>query len=77
VIFFLVVFLLSYLLLRQSNDELTAVSRAEVAAVCVSALLDPRARNVCFYLSKAKPGARVMSIDEKISNQFEALIPET
>jgi len=53
------------------------VSRAEVAAVCVSALLDPYARNVCFYLSKAKPGARVMSIDEKISNQFEALIPET
>jgi len=63
--------------LKQSNEDLTAVSRAEVAAVCVSALLDPYARNVCFYLSKAKPGARVMSIDEKISNQFEALIPET
>ena len=63
--------------IQQSNEDLAAVSRVEVAAVCVSALLDPHARNVCFYLSKAKPGARIMSIDEKISNQFEALVPET
>ena len=61
--------------LKQSNDSLTAVSRAEVAAVCVSALLDPHARNVCFYMSKAKE-TRVMSIDEKISTQFESLTPE-
>ena len=61
--------------LKQSNDSLTAVSRAEVAAVCVSALIDPHARNVCFYISKAKE-TRVMSIDEKISTQFESLTPE-
>jgi len=63
--------------LKQSNDDLTAVSRAEVAAVCVSALLDPNARNVCFYLTKAKPGARKIGMDEKISNQFVGLHPET
>lgn len=63
--------------LKQTNHDLSTVSRSEVAAVCVSALLDPNARNVSFYLSKSKSGARNIDIDENISNQFIDLKPET
>ena len=41
---------------RQTDDNFGAVSRADVARVCVSALLDPDASNVSFYLSKARDG---------------------
>lgn len=61
--------------LKQTNDQLTSVSRAEVAECVVSALFNPSARNVCFYLSKAKPGSKV-GIDTKISSQFGNLDPE-
>ena len=63
--------------LKQTNDDLSTVSRSEVAAVCVSALLDPNARNVSFYLSKSKSGARNIDIDENISKQFIDLKPES
>jgi len=56
--------------LQQSNADLTPVSRAEVADVCASALLNPNARNVCFYVTKTKPGERSLGIDEKASKQF-------
>jgi hypothetical protein len=42
--------------LTNSNEDLIPVSRAEVADVCVSALLDPNARNLSFYMTKSKPG---------------------
>ena len=61
--------------LKQTNHDLSTVSRSEVAAVCVSALLDPNARNVSFYLSKSK-GTRNIDIDENISKQFIDLKPE-
>jgi len=67
----------STLQLKQSNDNLTTISRAEVAAVCESALLDPNARNVCFYLTKAKPGDKNIEIDPKLSQQFLRLKPES
>jgi len=63
--------------IKQSNKDLTPVSRAEVADVCVSALLNPNARNTCFYMTKAKPGERSLDIDEKTSTQFVTLKPET
>jgi len=56
--------------LQQSNVDLTPVSRSEVADVCASALLNPNARNVCFYMTKTKPGERSLGIDEKASKQF-------
>uniref|UniRef100_A0A7S3VCL8 NAD(P)-binding domain-containing protein n=1 Tax=Chaetoceros debilis TaxID=122233 RepID=A0A7S3VCL8_9STRA len=63
--------------LKKDNDKLTAVSRAEVAAVCVSALLDPNARNSCFYLTKGKSGgARLDSREDAFSDQFSKLNPQ-
>ena len=59
---------------QQSNRNLAAVSRQEVAAVCVSALLNPKARNVSFYITKANSASR--NIDDRISYQFESLTPE-
>ena len=64
----------SYSTSNQSNRNLAPVSRQEVAAVCVDALLQPNARNVCFYVTRAKSASQ--NIDEKISVQFDKLIPE-
>lgn len=62
--------------LNQSGNDVTPVSRAEVADVCVSALLDPKASNLCFYVSKAKAGidppVDILQI-EKVS-KFNGLI---
>jgi len=64
----------STLQLKQSNDNLAPVSRAEVAAVCVSALLDPNAVNTCFYLSKGKSGGLNVDSDRgAFSKQFSML----
>ena len=64
----------STLRLHQSGNELMPVSRAEVADVCVSALLDPNASNLCFYVSKAKAGIDPVDIlqVEKVS-KFKGL----
>ena len=42
----------SKLRFKQNNEDVAPVSRADVSQVCVSALLDPDASNVSFYLSK-------------------------
>eukprot|EP00977_Amphora_coffeiformis_P012681 scaffold3199_cov165-Amphora_coffeaeformis.AAC.4 len=57
--------------LKASNNEIMDVSRAEVAQVAVSALMDPKALNKSFYVSKkvGKASAR----DEDISAKFSAL----
>jgi len=62
--------------LQQTNDSLTPVSRAEVADVCVSALLDQNACNTCFYMTKAKPGQISVKIDEKMHEKFMHLRPD-
>jgi uncharacterized protein YbjT (DUF2867 family) len=46
-----------------------ALSRADVARVCVHALLDPEALNKCVYLSRDASGSR----NEDLSAQFELL----
>jgi len=55
-----------------SSTSLTdaAVSRADVAQVCVSALLDPHALNKSFYVTKKKVAS---SQDEDMSAKFAAL----
>ena len=57
--------------LKASNDEIMDVSRAEVAQVAVSAIMDPKALNKSFYVSKrvGKASAR----DEDISAKFSSL----
>jgi len=63
----------STLALQSSNeDEVVAVSRAEVAQVCVSALLSPAALNKSFYISKKK-GGKSTSKDEDLLYKFSAL----
>ena len=57
--------------LRPSNEDVTAMSRAEIAQVCVSALMDPYALNKSFYITKKK-GA-VSATDEDIRDKFQAL----
>lgn len=54
---------------RQSNKQMSPVSRAEVAQVCVGALLDPNALNKSVYMSKKKSSV----IEEDISKKFEAV----
>jgi len=56
--------------LKSTNEDLTPVSRSELAQVCVSALLDPEALNKSFYISKKKGGS---AADEDISSKFAAL----
>lgn len=56
--------------LSADNNEVTAVSRTDIAQVCVSALLDPNALNKCFYIGKKRGD----SIDDDLSKKF-AVIP--
>jgi len=65
--------------LNQSGDELTPISRAEVADVCVSTLLDPKASNVLFYISKAKVGidSPVDILQVEKTSKFNGLIRES
>jgi hypothetical protein len=66
-----------YLCIRitlQSNDDLASVSRADIAEVCVSSLLDPNALNKSVYMTKAKRGKSTkLNIDEDITSKFERL----
>lgn len=59
--------------LQASNDGVTPVSRADVAQVCVSALLDPNALNKSFYMSKTKYKSRGTANEEDISEKFKTL----
>mmetsp|Transcript_30958 Transcript_30958/g.34774 ORF Transcript_30958/g.34774 Transcript_30958/m.34774 type:complete len:251 (-) Transcript_30958:98-850(-) len=59
-----------------SDTAIVPVSRAEVAQVCVSALLDPSALNKCVYMTKKKTGfaAGTNVLDEEdISAKFDAI----
>ena len=60
----------------QSNEDVVPVSRADVAEVVVSALLDPNASNICFYMSKQIGGNKQKKIGESLSNKFAKLDPE-
>lgn len=66
----------STLELRSDNESVTAVSRTEVAEVCVSALLDPNALNKSFYVTKMR-GKHATSVDESLSKKFAALLADT
>lgn len=58
----------------QSNDDddhIAPVSRADVAQVCVSALLDPNALNKCVYMTKKK--STNFLVEEDISSKFLSL----
>jgi hypothetical protein len=59
--------------LTQSNHEIVPVSRAEVAQVCASALLDPNALNKSLYVSKAKRKSKDLSREEDMSSKFSEL----
>mmetsp|Transcript_30723 Transcript_30723/g.73717 ORF Transcript_30723/g.73717 Transcript_30723/m.73717 type:complete len:771 (-) Transcript_30723:65-2377(-) len=56
--------------LKKSNQQMSPVSRAEVAQVCVGALLDPKALNKSVYMSKKRSSA---IDDEDISKKFAAV----
>jgi hypothetical protein len=62
--------------LTQSNDEVMPVSRAEVAQVCASALLDPNALNKSLYVSKAKWKSNDLSREEDMTLKFSELQPD-
>jgi hypothetical protein len=59
--------------LKSMNDDVMAVSRADVAQVCASALLDSNALNKSFYMSKTKKKPKNLSVDEDISLKFADL----
>ena len=61
--------------LVQSNSEtnIVPVSRAEVAQVCVSALLDPCALNKCVYMTKKSVAGKNVLDEEDISAKFEGI----
>ena len=62
--------------LRPNNDDMTAVSRAEVAQVCAEALLDPNALNKSLYMSKAKRKSNDLSREEDMSSKFAVVPPD-
>ena len=57
----------------QSNEDVTEVSRADVAQVCASAILDPNALNKSFYISKSKKKKMAAVMDENFSVQLSGL----
>lgn len=59
--------------LKQSNKEVTPVSRAEVAQVCASALLDPHALNKSLYVSKSERKSQDLTREEDMSSKFSML----
>ncbi len=61
--------------LVQTNTEtkIVPVSRAEVAQVCVSALLDPCALNKCVYMTKKSVKGKNVLDEEDISAKFEGI----
>jgi len=61
--------------LVNSNSEtrIVPVSRAEVAQVCVSALLDPSALNKCVYMTKKTVVGKNVLDEEDISAKFEGI----
>jgi NAD(P)H-binding len=59
---------------EHDTDGTEPVSRADVAKVCVSALLDPAALNKSFYVRKRKVSSSSSSrVDEDMSSKFAAL----
>ncbi|GAX18611.1 hypothetical protein FisN_10Hh182 [Fistulifera solaris] len=57
--------------LQPSNEYVTSMSRAEIAQVCVSAVMEPNALNKCFYVTK-KVGT-VQVTDANMKEKFRAL----
>lgn len=55
---------------ESSGGVIESVSRADVAKICVSALLEPHALNKSFYVGKKKRGSQD---DEDMSAKFSAL----
>ncbi|KAL3938669.1 MAG: hypothetical protein SGBAC_006460 [Bacillariaceae sp.] len=60
--------------LKASNQQMSPVSRAEVAQICVGALLDSNALNKSVYMSKKRTSA---IDDEDISRKFAAVKSDT
>eukprot|EP00536_Pseudo-nitzschia_multiseries_P012593 jgi/Psemu1/244699/estExt_Genewise1.C_4900034 len=56
-----------------ADAEIVPVSRAEVAQVCVSALLDPSALNKIVYMTKKKVVGKNVLDEEDISAKFEGI----
>ena len=59
---------------QKSNQQMSPVSRAEVAQVCVGALLDPNALNKSVCMSKRRSSTIE---DEDISKKFAAVKSDT
>ena len=61
-------------LVKSNTDaDIVPVSRAEVAQVCVSALLDPSALNKSVYMTKKKVVGKNVLDEEDISAKFDAI----
>jgi hypothetical protein len=60
----------STIVLKNQDDDVAPVSRADVAQVCVAALLDPNALNKSLYMGKKSAGS---ARDEDISAKFASL----
>jgi uncharacterized protein YbjT (DUF2867 family) len=61
-------------LVKSNTDtDIVPVSRAEVAQVCVSALLDPSALNKSVYMTKKKVAGKNVLDEEDISAKFDAI----
>jgi hypothetical protein len=61
---------------EDGRPNMEPISRADVAQVCVQALLDPNALNKSFYVSKAK-SVKVGPIGrDGLSSQFAVLLTD-
>jgi hypothetical protein len=59
--------------IRPSNEEVSALSRAEIAQVCVSALMDPNALNKSFYVTKKEGAAPTADESDYMRDKFRVL----
>eukprot|EP00638_Chattonella_subsalsa_P000646 CAMPEP_0117754408 /NCGR_PEP_ID=MMETSP0947-20121206/12813_1 /TAXON_ID=44440 /ORGANISM="Chattonella subsalsa, Strain CCMP2191" /LENGTH=534 /DNA_ID=CAMNT_0005573495 /DNA_START=78 /DNA_END=1682 /DNA_ORIENTATION=- len=62
---------------KQDQEGLEPVSRADVAEIVVQSLLDPRACNLAFYVTNSKFAPSAQTPDEEFSDMLALLQPNT
>lgn len=63
--------------IQQDQEGVADISRADVAEICVSCLLDPRACNLAFYCSQSKLAPTVSSPNRDMSIDLARMRPNT
>ncbi|CAM9739586.1 unnamed protein product [Choristocarpus tenellus] len=63
--------------IKQDPENIGKIAHADAAEIVVQCLLDPRARNVAFYASTSQFAPSASEPDQKMSNLFGRMQPNT